>query len=102
MALADEEVVRVVRRSNFDAAGAELGVDHVVLDDGDDAADERHDYLLAYEVAVLFVARVYRYRAVAEDGLGTRRHDDDRSVGAVRELIGDLVELAVLVLVLDF
>ena len=87
VALADKEVVGIVRRGDLDAAGAELGVDHVVLNDGDDASHERYDDLFAYEVAVLLVARVYRDSAVSEDRLWARRHDDDAAIFAVGELV---------------
>ena len=87
VALSDKEVVGVVRRGDLDAAGAELRVDHVVLNDGDDAPHERHDNIFAYEVAVLLVTRVYRDGAVSEDRLGARRHDDDAAIFAVGELV---------------
>ena len=102
MALADEEVVRVVRRRNLTQPEPNSGSTMLSSMTGMTRPTSGTTTFLPMRWAVLFVARVYRYRAVAEDGLGTRRHDDDRSVGAVCELIGDLVELAVLVLVLDF
>ena len=75
VALADEEVVGVVRGRDLHDAGAELAVDVVVGDDGDLAAGERQDNRLADEVRVAVVLRVHRDRGVAGQRLGTRRRD---------------------------
>ncbi len=98
VALADLEVVRVVRGRDLDGARAELGVDVLVGDDRDAAAGERQLDLGADEVRVPLVVGVDGDGGVAEHRLGAGRRDDDLGVpGAVPD--GD--ELAVVLLVLD-
>ena len=77
MALADFEVVEVVRRGDLHRARAELGVGVFVGDDRDAAADERQDHVLADEVLVALVLGVHGDAGVAEHGLGTGGGDDD-------------------------
>ena len=71
MSLAESVVVDVVRRSNLQTARTELDVNVAVLDNGDDAAYERHDYLMTAEPLVLRVLRVDTHSSVAHDGLRT-------------------------------
>ncbi len=98
VALADLEVVRVVRRGHLDGAGAELGVDVLVGDDRDGAVGQRQLDEPADQVLVALVLRVDGDGRVAEHGLGAGGGNDDGVVTlAVRH--GD--ELAVVVLVLD-
>jgi hypothetical protein len=107
VALADGEVVGVVRGRYLDGAGAELGLRPVVGEDGNlarrssrNTAEGQRDQL-ADEGLVAFVVRINRYGNVAEHGLGPRGGDDNRPA-AVGERIADVVELAQAVLVRDF
>ncbi len=54
---ADLEVVGVVAGGDLQRPGAELGVDVLVGDDRQAAADQRQDAVLADQVAVALVAR---------------------------------------------
>lgn len=98
VALADLEVVGVVRRGHLDGAGAELRVDVLVGDDRDPASGERQFDLRADEVRVALVVGVDGDGRVTEHRLGAGRRDDD---GGVAVAVADGDELAVVVLVLD-
>ena len=83
VALADGEVVGVVRGRDFYCAGAELGLGPVVGEDGDlavglavDAAEREADEV-ALKGEVALVGWVYRNGYVAEHGFGTSGGDDD-------------------------
>ena len=110
MALADEEVVRVVRGSYLHDAGAELAVDVVVADDGYLAPGERQDDRLPDEVHVALVLRVHGNCRVARESLGARRRHHDvvlvrlarRALRAPDYGIANVPEVAVVGLVLDF
>ena len=78
VALADLEVVRVVRRRHLDRAGAEARVDVVVGDDRDPASGQRQLHLAADEVRVTLVVRMHGDGGVAEHRLGPGGRDDDR------------------------
>ena len=77
VALAHEEVVRVVRGRDLHDARAELLLHVHVGDDGDLAARERQDDLLADEGREAFVRRVHRHGGIARQRLGARRRDHD-------------------------
>ncbi len=98
VALADLEVVRVVRGRHLDGAGAELRVDVLVGDDRHAATGQRHLDLGADQVRVPLVLGVHRDGRVTEHRLGARGRDDDR-VRAVA--VADRHQLAVVVGVLD-
>ncbi len=110
VALADEEVVGVVRRRDLHDARAELAVDVVVAYDGDLAPGEREDDRLADEVRIAVVLGVHRNRRVARKSLGTRRRDHDvvlvrlalHALSAPDDGIPDIPEMSVVGLVLDF
>ncbi len=98
VALADLEVVRVVRRGHLDGAGAELRVDVLVRDDRDAAAGERQLDLGADEVLVALVLGVDGDGRVTQHRLGAGGRDDD---GRAALAVADRDELALVVLVLD-
>ncbi len=97
--LADLEVVRVVGGRHLDGAGAELGVDVLVGDDGDGALGQRQLDELADQVLVALVLGVDGDGGVAEHRLRAGGGDDDGLVVALPVLHGD--QFAVVVLVLD-
>ena len=109
IALADKEVVGVVRGRDLHDAGAELAVDVVVGDDGDLAAGERQDDGLADEVRIAVVLGVHCDRGVAGKSLGTRRRDHHvvlvglalDALLAPHDGIAHVPEVAVVGLVLD-
>ena len=68
--LADRVVVEVVRRSDLDAAGAELEVNVGVGDDRDLAVGERQLDALADHLLVTLVVGVHHHRGIAEHRLG--------------------------------
>ena len=105
VSLADGVVVKVVRRGDFDAAGAEVHFDVFVGDDGDDALGQRHVYHFAKQVAVALVIRMHGERAVGEDGF--RAGGGDVHIFAVQPLSGDegvtdVIHVAVFFAVFDF
>ncbi len=92
MAKADREIRRVVRGRDLEATRAELGIDRLVEHDRNRASGERQDEKPARERGGARIGGAHRDRHVAEHRLGARRADDDLSA-AVREGIGDVVEL---------
>ena len=70
VALADLEVVEVVRRRDLHRAGALLRIGVVVGDDRDAAADERQDGELADQMLVALVVGMHGHGGVAQHGLG--------------------------------
>ena len=96
--LAQHIVVYVVSRSHFQTAGTELDVYVVVHDDGHGPVDQRHDYLLAFEVGVAGVVGVYAHGRIAQNGFGTGGGYDDILVFTL-DIVTQVVELAVLLLV---
>ena len=82
-------------RGDLQRTRTELDIDILVADDRDRAADERHDDAgVGREILVARVVGIDAERRVAQDGLGTRRGDDDHAVGAF-DLVAQVVELAV-------
>ena len=106
--LPDLEVVEVVRRRDLHRARALLGIRIFVGDDGDAAADQRQDHVLADERLVALVVGMHGDGGVAEHGLGPRGGDDDvgRCIvgveGAVLERIAQMPEVALHLDLLDF
>ena len=76
---ADLEVVRVVAGRDLQRARAELGLDVVVGDDRQPAADERQDRGLPDEPRVALVVGVHRDRGVGEHRLRAHGRDRDRA-----------------------
>ena len=70
MALGDIEVVGVVGGGDFDGAGAELGIDCGVGDNGDGSVESREGDVLSDEIGEAFVLGVDCDGGVAEEGLG--------------------------------
>ena len=104
VALADFEVVEVVRRRDLHATGAELAVDHRVGDHRNRPAGQRQRDLLADERGVALVLGVHGHGDVAQQGLGARRrHDDARMwiMSSVHRRIADLPQAAVFLLGFD-
>ena len=108
--LADLEVVEVMRGGDLHAARAELGVDEDgVRDNRDLAVHEGMLDRLADEVGVARVLGMHGHRRVAQHGLGAggRHHDlgDLGTIGAghgtLGQGVGEAVQLALVVLVLD-
>jgi hypothetical protein len=91
VAAADLEVVGVVTRSDLQTAGAELGLDVLVGDDRQVAADEREHRGLADQVRVTLVLGVHGDRGIGEHRLRAHGGDDDLAA-AVFQRVGDVVE----------
>ena len=75
--LADGVVVLVVARRHLEGALAEVHLDVLVGDDGDDPADRRHAHRLAHERREPWVVGVDGDGGVGRDRLGPRRRDVD-------------------------
>ena len=99
VALADLEVVEVVRGRDLDRARALLGIGIFVGDDRDQAADQRQPNLAADQMLIALVVGMDRDRGVAEHRLGPRRGDRHPLAGllavAVHHRIVEIVEMAV-------
>ena len=99
VAAADLEVVGVVAGGDLERPGAELGVDVLVGDDLEPAADQRQDRVRADQVAVALVLGMHGDRGVGEHRLGAHRGDGEHLVGAldrVVDLVQGVLDLAVL------
>ena len=101
MALADLIVVEVVRRSDFYATGAKLGVDIFVRDDWHLASGQRQNELLANQAGIALIRRVDRNRDVAEHGFGTRC-GDNQSGAAIRSRVANFPDAPGLFFAVDF
>ena len=77
MALGDGIVVRVVARSNLERARAELHADIIIGNDGDLAAQDRHDHFLADIFLIALIVRVDGHRGITQYRLGADRGDGD-------------------------
>ena len=100
--LAHRVVVRVVRGRHLHEAGAELGVDVPVAEDGYLAVHDRQHDGLAHELLLLGVLRAHGDAGVAEHGLragGGHGHVLD-AVDGLRERVAQEPQVALLVLVL--
>lgn len=80
MTLADEKVVRVMRRGDFHAAGPEFLVDILVRDDGDFPPDERQNQRFADEFGITLVLRADGNGGISQQRLGTGGGDDNIAV----------------------
>ncbi len=100
VAAADLVVVAIVGRGDLEGAGAEIHLHVVIVDHRDDPAGQRQADADAGQVAVALVVGMDRDAGIAEHGLraGGGHHDIP---GAVGVRVADMVELALLVLVLD-
>ena len=78
MALAEGEVVGIVRGRDFDRAGAEVAADPLVENDGNLAVHQRQAQLLAVQMQVALVFRMNGDGDVAEHGLGARGGDGEK------------------------
>ena len=94
MALADFEVVEVVRRGDLHRAGAGLRVGIVVGDDLQLAADQRQDGVLADEVLVALVVRMDRDAGVAQHRLRARGRHHDETIGFPFNWVFEVPEMA--------
>ena len=74
--LAEHIVVDIVGRGDLQAACTKLDIYIFVLDDGDDAAHNGHNHLLALQPLVLWVVGVDAHGYVAHDGLRAGRGND--------------------------
>ena len=88
---ADLEVVRVVTRRDLQRPGSELGIDMIVGDDLQTAADQRQDAVPADQVAVPVVVWVDGDRSVGQHRLGPDGGDGEDALGVVDRVV-DLVE----------
>ncbi len=84
VALADGEVVGVVRGRDLDGARAELRVGPVVGDDGISRARSAGSAAACRRAPVALVGRVDGHGDIAQHGLGARGGDDD-GAGTVGE-----------------
>ena len=98
---ADVEVHRVVARRHLDGAGAELGVDAGVGDDGHPALDDGDDDLAADRLSVPRIVGVHGNRDVGEHRRGPHRRDRDPALRAVGERVAHIRERVVHLDVLD-
>ena len=101
VALADNEVVEIVRGGDLHRAGAFFRVGVGVGDDRDQPAHERQDGVLADQVREGGVLRVHRDRGVAEHRLRAGGGDGDELAGLIVDRIGDVPEAALHLGVLD-
>ena len=102
MFLPQHVVVHVVRRGDFQAAGAELDVHVAVFDHRNRPPHQRHDHPFAFEPRVFGVVRIDAHRRVAHDRFGTRgrHHRVCRfAFGRIFDHVAQVIEFAVLLFV---
>ena len=81
VAIADLEIVEIVRRRHLHRARALFRIGIVVGDDFDLAADQRQDDVLADQLLVALILRMHGHAGIAEHGLRARRCDHDKGRG---------------------
>ncbi len=81
VAIADLEIVEVVRRRDLDRARALLRIGIIVGDDFDLAADQRQDHVVADQLLIALILGMHGDAGIAEHGLGARGGDDDEARG---------------------
>ena len=100
---ADFIVVDVVGGRNLEAAGTEVHLHVIVLDDGDLPVNQGDEHLLAIEPEVAFVLGVHADGGIGHDGLRTGGGNYQELVRgiavAVRDEVAEMVEMALGVLV---
>ena len=101
-ALADLEVIEVVRRGNLDRARAGLGIGIAVANDGNPPPHQRQHHKLADQGLIALVLGMDRHRGIAQHGLGTSGRDDDESPRIVLKRIAEVPEVALDLALLDF
>jgi hypothetical protein len=107
MALADLEVVEVVRGRDLDRARALLRIGVFVADDRDAAADDRQDDVPAHQVLVALILRMNGDARVAQHRLRTRGGNRDVGLRVLRiedlalDRIAEMPEVAVDLALLD-
>ena len=84
VALADLEIVEVMRRRDLHRAGAFFRIGIFVGDDRNFSPDQRQDHVLADQVGVALIVRMHGHRGVAQHRLRPRGGDDDEGRGIVR------------------
>ena len=100
VALADLEVVEVMRRRHLHRARAFLGIGMLVADDRNPAPDQRQDHMLADQMPVAVVLGIDGNAGVAEHRLGARGCDRDearwifRAEGLALDWIAQIPEAA--------
>ena len=96
MALSHFEIVRIMRRRDFDGTRAERLVNILVGKQRDAAADNRQDQRLSDEVLVALIVRMHGDARVTEHRLGARRRDFDVLARFALDFIADVPEMALL------
>ena len=106
MALAEREVIGIVRGRDFDCAGTELAADPLIEHDGNFAIQERQAQLFAVEMEVALVFGVNGDGRIAEHGFRARRCDSEELAGILaigaEDRILDLPQVALVLGVNDF
>ena len=101
VALADLEIVEIVRRGDLDRAAALLRIGIVVGHDRQAPADQRQDGVFADQTPVALVLRMHGDGGIPQHGLGPgRRHDDIPAFFAL-DRIAQVPEMAVDLALLD-
>ncbi len=81
VAVADLEVVEVVRRRDLHRARALVRIGIFIGDDRNFAADQRQDHVLADEIRVALVLGMHGNAGIAQHRLRPRGGDDDERLG---------------------
>ena len=101
VALSHGEVVRIVRRRHLHEAGAEIGVDVEIREDGNLAVHDGQNDRRTHELVLLMVFGRNRHARVAEHGFGTRggHHDVVLPVNRLGKRIAQMPQAPVFLLV---
>ncbi len=106
VALADGEVIGVVRRRDLDGAGAEIAADPRVENDGNLAVHERQAQLFAVEMQIPLVLWMDGDGGIAEHGFRARGRDGEKFAAVLAVVsenrIPNLPEVPLLLGVNDF
>ena len=101
MANAHLIVVGVVGRSDFYSAGTKFQINIAISDDGNNTTIGGQSQMLAYQMTIAGVSRVYSYSGIARDGLRTSGSNGQIGALFLHYGITEVPQMARIILVLN-
>ena len=84
VALADFEVIEIMRRRDLDRTGTRFRIGIVIRNDRNMTPDQRQDHIISDQSMIARVVRIDRNTRIAQHGFRTRRRDHDKGMRVFR------------------
>ncbi len=84
MPLTHRVIIEVVGGSDFDATRAELRINVIIGNNGNDALRQGQVNGLANQVAIPIIVRVHRYRSITQHGFRSRCGDNQMTLATAK------------------